>query len=74
VGAAGATGLLTLSYLLAEQVALTMGYGGGYESTLLAVTLGVSLILVTLVISLGAPIRAEEEDPYQIVTPRLEDD
>ncbi len=73
LGALGGAALLALAYYLAERVALTMGYGLGYTSTLAIVSLSASLILVVLIALLGAPIRAEEEDPFALATQRPED-
>lgn len=60
-GAFGGTVALTGAYLLAEKVAGATGARGGYAGGEFAAVLSASLILVTFVIALGAPIRGEDE-------------
>ncbi len=74
VGALAGSAILGGAYLLADRVAQATGTAGGYESPELAVTLGASLILVLLVAALGAPLRAEEEEPLALQPSDYEDD
>lgn len=63
VGAVGGAAALAGSYLLAEYLANGVFTGGQWAGNGLAVRLVASLILMLLVAMLGAPIRAEKDDP-----------
>lgn len=90
LGALGGTALLGFSYVLAARVSSAVGgtgseelgelllgaqFGrGAYGETLFAVTLAGSLILMAIVIWLGPPVRAEEEEPFALADARAEDE
>jgi len=63
VGAVAGIAVLGGAYVLAGRVAHVTGAAGQWAGNSLAVALVASLILIMLVAALGAPIRAEEDEP-----------
>jgi hypothetical protein len=63
LGAIAGTATLAGFYALAEWLSSILGSPGQWVGNDLAIALGGSLILVLLVTALGAPIRAEEDEP-----------
>ncbi len=66
LGAIAGSAVLGGAYALAEVVAGLTGAPGGYMSVSFGASLAVSLILVVLLTALGAPVRGEEEDPFEL--------
>jgi hypothetical protein len=65
VGSLGGAAAFWGTYYLADEAARLVGTNGGWTTGETAVSVGVSLILMLVVVVLGAPLRPEEDTVYE---------